>query len=218
MTLGEVAGTAAWLAIRRGTTVAQLAQEPRAVAELQRVLHCAGFRTLAPTSMAVHVGLQDAQPAQLLRRGLFNTPTYRRGSLDSAQPILARDFVANLEHWLSAHGKWSTRSAALLARCRWTNRDSEAPLSWAGARAVFILLQEDPWEVLKTPRRLTRAQAAHLLINMFRAAERQVAREPRFPGWHRQTHAATLLHWKRGSVRTRTFRISVTSSASAPCR
>ncbi|WP_425145063.1 FAD-dependent oxidoreductase [Deinococcus sp.] len=167
MTLGEVAGIAAWWA--RGSSVALPAYDPAALGELREALRTAGLRVPQPRSSAPEVD----RTALLLRRGLFNTPTYSRGALSPDQPILARDFIANLEHWLSAHGKWRARAGAITALRGWTDRRSEAPLTWAGARAIFTWLQEDRWEALNKPGLLTRAEAARLLTDMFPAAERQ---------------------------------------------
>lgn len=173
MALGEVAGEAAGLALARGWSLAAL-MGPRQPA-LHARLETLGFRPRWQADCLP--GAEHPALVNLYRRGLFGAPySFARvpaAPLAGQGPVRATDFVATLEHWLAAHGKWAARREALLALRQWGDRDPEAQLSWAGARAIFLWLREDAWEVTRSPRLLTQADAAHLLLGMFPAAERQ---------------------------------------------
>ena len=174
MALGEAAGTAAWVADRRHQPVADVARDARSLRDLRSALLAQGARLGPdPDDAAPRENGPDAAVRALLRRGLFNGPYYLRGTLGLGAPISAGDFVADLEHWLAAHGRLDARREALRSLHAWVRANPAQPLSWAGARAIFMWLGEDAWEVARKPALLSRGWAARLLTDMMPAAERR---------------------------------------------
>jgi FAD dependent oxidoreductase len=185
MTLGEAAGTACGLAKRLGLPVASLATNPLQLQALRAALSAQGVR-VPPVQLADRtrsdsqelafalLGIQPgAHAASLLRRGMMSAPFSMKGQLGADQPVLAVDFLATLDHWLTARSTDPAQHQTmrqLLAQAR--SRPNQT-LTWATGRVIFQALHEDDWEFENLARPLRRRDAARLLTNMFPAADRQ---------------------------------------------
>jgi hypothetical protein len=185
MTLGEAAGTACALAKRLSLPVAALAASPLHLRTLRAALSAQGVR-IPPVQLAdaprlasqelasALLSLQpDAHAAALLRRGMMSAPFSLKGQLGADQPVLAVDFLATLDHWLTARGTDPAQRHTMQHLLAWAHSRPNQTLDWATGRILFQALHEDDWEFENVARPLRRRDAARLLTHMFPAADRQ---------------------------------------------
>ena len=184
MVLGEAAGTACAVSRRLGLSLAGLSRRPL---QLRAALLAGGNRLpvghpeYGPPSgwrlSSQGVSRADRRSVyalHLLRRGLLSAPYSLRGQLDAEGPILVNDFLSSLNHWLVARSS-DPRQFQVMKQLRlWARHAPGQTLSWAGARAIFLWLHEDAWEVDLKAGPLRRGDAARLLTDMFPARDRQL--------------------------------------------
>lgn len=126
MALGEAAGVAAAL-LRKAPQAGlipvpladfhQLAGSAQGLEALRKRLVERGGRLSSPEEGKVEADKPGYREAVLLlRRGLFASPYYQKGSLGLSDPILLGDFLANLEHYHRAKGLEERLRVVLKAR------------------------------------------------------------------------------------------------------
>jgi hypothetical protein len=190
MTLGEVAGTACGLAKRLGVPLAALSQHPDWMRALRAALTAQGVRVppeerltagssgtaRAHSTSSVQafplLGVRPDALTDLLRRGMMGAPYYLKGQLGTEQPVLTTDFLAVLDHWLTARGTDPVQQRTMRGLLAWAHSRRNQTLDWSTGRVMFLALHEDDWEFQNLSRPLSRRDAARLLTDMFPAVDR----------------------------------------------
>lgn len=139
MALGEAAGVAARLALRRGASFRALARDPDAVGRLRTQLEWRGS-PVQPGPLAAWPCEDQLDPnagaaLTLLRRGLISAPYYHHACLHLGAGASSAELINDLQHQWTRH-RPDPRRGAVFARLRAQFAHAE-PLTVARARAIL---------------------------------------------------------------------------------
>jgi len=176
MALGQAAGVAAYIAREQSLDFPALAASPELLRE--RLLS-EGANLLPKPSSRAKDQASPGYPAalELYRRGLFSTPYFMEGGLYLEEPILARDFLANLEHFYLAKSPTGPQVRAVSAAESFYRSSRQRALYEVNAYELLSGLGMR----LSLPEhndKIRRGEAAALLWELFKPALTKPLKEP----------------------------------------